>query len=280
MKQFREWVMRFGWVLAGALLLAACGQKDETSPGTVAEGAGPAGPAGPAAEVPVVPSLDYAGLSGYDTNTWFLSPGWPGEYPPGFAVLDADVKVPARARPNPTDPQDITCLLPQYANYQIWNDVRTQDDKLEYFVATKKVPVTVLEDAEIEFVGDAGIEKLALKKGDVLTYLRYIGEGFTVLSFNGKEFDINEGELSNVTDIGATSLEEDLWVRVACLGGKQGWLLFDEVIEEKGVYPSPITGYGDAADIEPGDVDTVREAIATDAYGVNATDQEIIPPSE
>ena len=272
--------MRFGWVLAGALLLAACGQKDGAAPGSVAEGAAPAGAETVQAESAARPPLDYAGLSGYDVNTWFLSPGWPGEYPPGFAVLDADVKVPARARPNPTDPQDISCILPQYANYQLWNNKRTADDDLEYFVATKKVPVTVLEDTEIEFVGDAGIEKLALKKGDELIYLRYIGEGFTVLSFNGKEFDINEGELSNVTNIADTSLEEDLWLRVSCLAGKQAWLMFDEVIEEPGIYPSPITGYGDAADIDPDDVESVREAVATDAYGVTAQDQEIIPPSE
>jgi hypothetical protein len=272
--------MRFGWVLAGALLLAACGQKDGAAPGTAAEGAGPAGAESVAVDAAVKPSLDYAAISGYDTQTWFLSPGWPGEYPPGFAVLDADVKVPARARPNPTDPQDISCILPQYANYQLWNNARTEDDDLEYFVATKKVPVTVLEDTEVEFVGDDGIETLSLKKGDELTYLRYIGEGFTVLSFNGKEFDINEGELSNVTNIADTKLEENLWVRVSCLAGKQAWLMFDEVITEKGVYPSPITGYGDAADILPGDVDAVREAVATDAYGVADQGEEVIPPSE
>lgn len=270
--------MRFGWVLSGALLLAACGQKDTASTDAAAPGAAPA--AAVSAEAPVRPALDYAAISGYDTNTWFLSPGWPGEYPPGVAVLDADVKVPARARPNPTDPQDITCILPQYANYQLWNNARTEEDDLEYFVATKKVPVTVLEDTEVEFVGDEGIETLSLKEGDELIYLRYIGEGFTVLSFNGREFDINEGELSNVTNIADTSLDEDLWVRVTCLGGKQAWLMFDEVINEKGVYPSPITGYGDAADIAPADVESVREAVATDAYGVDPLDQEIIPPSE
>jgi hypothetical protein len=272
--------MRFGWVLAGALLLSACGQKDGAGTAPTAPGALPAGGDQVSAEGPARPELDYAALSGYDTNTWFLSAGWPGEYPPGFAVLDADVKVPARARPNPTDPQDITCILPQYANYQLWNNTRTDADNLEYFVATKKVPVNVLEDAEVEFIGEAGIEKLTLKKGDQLTYLRYIGEGFTVMQFNGREFDINEGELSTVTDIANTALDEDLWVRVTCLGGKQAWLMFDEVIEEAGVYPSPITGYGDASDIAPGDVDSVREAIATDAYGVNAQEQEITPPSE
>jgi hypothetical protein len=267
--------MRFGWVLAGALLLAACGQKEGTSPDAAASGAGPAA----AAELAARPQLDYAAISGYD-DTWFLSAGWPGEYPPGFAVLNADVKVPARARPNPTDPQDITCLLPQYANYQLWNNARTDEDQLEYFVATKKVPVTVLEDTEVEFVGAAGIQTLSLKQGEQMTYLRYIGEGVTVLSFNGQEYEINEGELSNVTNIADTALEENLWVRVTCLGGKQAWLMFDEVIDETGIYPSPITGFGDAADIAPEEVETVREAIASDAYGVSPQDQEIIPPSE
>lgn len=225
------------------------------------------------------PALDYAAISGYD-DTWFLSADWPGEYPPGFAVLDADVKVPARARPNPTDPQDITCLLPQYANYQLWNTARSDEDKVEYFAATRKVLVTVLEDTAVEFVGEGGIETLTLKQGEQMTYLRYIGEGVTVISFNGQEYEINEGELSNVTDIADTSLEENLWVRVTCLGGKQAWLMFDEVIEEVGIYPSPIAGFADAADIAPQDVETVREAFASDAFGVSAQDQEIIPPSE
>lgn len=271
--------MRFGWVLAGALLLAACGQKEGSSPDAAAQSAVPGAAAAAAAARMARPALDYAAISGYD-DTWFLSADWPGEYPPGFAVLDADVKVPARARPNPTDPQDITCLLPQYANYQLWNTARSDEDKVEYFAATRKVLVTVLEDTAVEFVGEGGIETLTLKQGEQMTYLRYIGEGVTVISFNGQEYEINEGELSNVTDIADTSLEENLWVRVTCLGGKQAWLMFDEVIEEVGIYPSPIAGFADAADIAPQDVETVREAFASDAFGVSAQDQEIIPPSE
>jgi hypothetical protein len=272
--------MRFGWMVSAALLVAACGQSDVT-PQAGSEGAAAAeaaAAAGTEAEgAPEAPVTDYAALSGYD-DSWFLSPGWPGEYPPGFAVLDADVRVPARARPNPTDPQDITCLLPQYANYQLWNNARNDADDLDYFVATKKLPVTVLEDTEVEFVGDAGIEKLPLKAGDQLTYLRYIGEGFTVMSFNGREFDINEGELREITDIGALENEEDLWVRVTCLGGKQAWLLFDEAVLEPGIYPSPITGYGDAKDILPEEVETVREMMALDAFGLDPTASTIEPP--
>lgn len=272
--------MRFGWILSAALFVAACGQGavspeagTESAPGAEVAGETDASD-GPAP----APKTDYAALSGYDSS-WFLSPGWPGEYPPGFTILDADVKVPARARPNPTDPQDITCHLPQYANYQLWNNARSQSDDLDYFVATKKFPVTVLEDTEVEFVGDAGIEKLALKAGDQLTYLRYIGEGFTVMSFNDKEFDINESELREITDIGAIENKENLWVRVTCLGGKQAWILFDEVVLEPGVYPSPITGYGEAHDIEPGEVENVRAMMSPDAFGLDPASQSVEPPS-
>lgn len=271
--------MRFGWVLAGALLLAACGKETGSpAPGAAAGGLTP-GETAAASDLPAPPAVDYHALSGYDEG-WFLSPGWPGEYPPGFAILDADVRVPARARPNPTDPQDVSCLLPQYANYQIWNETRAQSDRLDFFVATRKVPVTVLEDAEIEYVGEDGLVPLSLKKGDELTYLRYIGEGYTVMSYNGQEFDINEGELHNVTNLATVEHDEDLWVRVACLGGAQAWLMFDEVIQEPGIYPSPITGYGDAADIDPADVESIRESAMTDAYGLETPGAEIIPPSE
>ena len=272
--------MRFGWIVSAALFVAACGQSDVT-PQAGSEGAAAADAAAAAGteagSAPEAPPTDYAALSGYD-DSWFLSPGWPGEYPPGFAVLDADVRVPARARPNPTDPQDITCLLPQYANYQLWNTARNDADDLDYFVATKKLPVTVLEDAEVEFVGDAGTETLPLKAGDQLTYLLYIGEGFTVMSFNGREFHINEGQLREITDIGALENEEDLWVRVTCLGGKQAWLLFDEAVLEPGIYPSPITGYGDAKDIRPEEVETVREMMALDAFGLDPTASTVEPP--
>jgi hypothetical protein len=271
--------MRFAWVLAAALVLAACGQESGPSPAAGPEGGPAASAAAAGGEGQARPAIDYKALSGYDDG-WFLSPGWPGEYPPGFAVLDSNVKVPGRARPNPGDPQDVSCLLPQYANYQIWNTERTAGDKLEFFVATKKVAVNVLEDAEVEYVGANGLVPLSLKKGDQLTYLRYIGEGYTVMSFKGQEFDINEGELHNITDLANARLEEDLWVRVPCLGGGHAWLLFDEVVREKGIYPSPITGYGEAADILPGDVDAIREQAGADMYGLETPGQEIIPPPE
>ena len=48
---------------------------------------------------------DFAKLSGYGEG-WYISPGWPGEYPAGFVVLDEGIRVMGRAKPNPASPQE------------------------------------------------------------------------------------------------------------------------------------------------------------------------------
>lgn len=267
--------MKFGSILAttvAALVLAACGQSADTpsesdiiaTDGSELESE-EAGKAGPASDY-VQP--DYAKLSGYGEG-WYISPGWPGEYPAGFVVLDEGVTVKARARPNPTATKDIDCTLPRLANYQLWNNPRVAADQLEFFVATRTFPVTLTQDAAIEFISDAGsMQTLDLKQGDQFTYLRYLGEGFAILAYDGTEYDINEAELMNVTDIQAGKGDEDEWIRVTCADGSQPWLLYDEVVAADGIVPSPITGYGDASDIMPDQVETIRAEAAQNALAV------------
>lgn len=253
--------MRTGWIVAAAGVLAACGQQAETPVEL---------PEPPVADAPVetveTPAeiaksdmdLDYRALSGYGEE-WYLSPGWPGEYPAGFVVLEADVTVQGRAIPNPSSPASIPCALPQYANYQLWNNARVASDKLDFFVATQTFPVTLSQDANIEYVSEEGISTLDLSAGDQLTYLRYLGEGFAIVSWQGQEYDINEAELQEISDIGTLSTLEAEWVRVTCGSGAQAWLLYRETIGHEGIAPSPITGYGEASDIAPEDVDMVRD---------------------
>lgn len=267
--------MKFGSILAttvAALVLAACGQSADTpsesdiiaTDGSELESE-EAGKAGPASDY-VQP--DYAKLSGYGEG-WYISPGWPGEYPAGFVVLDEGVTVKARARPNPTATQEMDCTLPRLANYQLWNNPRVAADQLEFFVATRTFPVTLTQDAAIEFISDAGsMQTLDLKQGDQFTYLRYLGEGFAILAYDGTEYDINEAELMNVTDIQAGKGDEDEWIRVTCADGSQPWLLYDEVVAADGIVPSPITGYGDASDITPDQVETIRAEAAQNALAV------------
>lgn len=254
--------MRLGCILIATGMLAACGQAPEPAS---------APPEAPAAETrpvldsaleaePVAPpdhDLDYKALSGYD-DSWYVSPGWPGEYPAGFAVLDAGAVVPAWTTPNGAREADTTCALPQYANYQLWNHARVEADDLRFFVATKTFPVTLNQDASIEYISDGDIHQLDLKAGDQLTYLRYLGEGFTVVAFQGEEYDINEAELRDISDIGAMPTVEDQWVRVTCTDGGQAWLLYAAAIEHPGIVPSPMIAYGEAEDIAPEDAEQVR----------------------
>jgi hypothetical protein len=257
--------MKFGRILAAtsaALVLAACGQsKDAPNESDIIAMDGPElepGNAGVSATAGDYVQPDFAKLSGYGAG-WYISPGWPGEYPAGFVVLDQGITVMGRARPNAAAPQDKACTLTHLANYQLWNNPRVSADQLEFFVATRTFPVTLTQDAAVEFISDAGsMQTLDLEQGDQFTYLRYLGEGFAILSFNGTEYDINEAELMDVTDIQNSKGEEDEWIRVTCADGSQPWLLYDEVVAVNGIVPSPITGYGDATDITIDQVDTIR----------------------
>ncbi len=272
--------MRKAWILAIAGSLAACGPaKEAPAPAPGTSGVSEAGTAGTAAAgeadlLPDVPQTDYAALAGYPEG-WYLSPGWPGEYPNGFAVLDAGITVNGRAVPNKTSPQTVACALPQYANYQLWNSARSTRDKLDFFVATKVAPVTVSEDIAIEYVSDTGMQPLELKAGDQLSYLRYIGEGFVVFGFNGQEYDLNEADLRDASDISNARIVEDQWVEVACGGGNRAWLLYDDVVEVPGIIPSPIVGYGGSSDILPEEVERFRaEAAEMKTYDSLPTEGE------
>ncbi|HPE49604.1 MAG TPA: hypothetical protein PLR76_14465 [Hyphomonas sp.] len=257
--------MKKAWCLSLAASLAACGQPAAPPDAPPAEVAEPSETA-PEAEIqspyeigqPSASDVDYAALAAYPEG-WAVTTGWPGEYPAGFVVLDPGVTVDGRARPNPQEPATVPCTLPQYANYQIWNQPRVDGDELTFIVATKEVPVTLKSDASIEVPTDAGgMQTLELKAGDVLSYLRYLGEGFAVFGFNGAEYDINEAELRDISDLDASAITEDQWVNVSCKEGTRAWLLYSEVIAESSIVPSPIVGFGEASDIDASEVDDVR----------------------
>ena len=259
--------MRKAWMLALAGCLAACGKPADAPATPPAEVEDAALRAELPADQPITSpydvaesapdDVDYAALAAYP-DTWHVSYGWPGEYPAGFVVLDQGVTLKGRAKPNPGTPADIACTLPQYANYQIWNKQRVDRDHLEFIVATKIEPVTMTVDANIEYPTDTGMQVLQLKTGDVLSYLRYLGEGFAIFGFNGGEYTINEAELRDISSITYGGLDEDQWVEVACIGGTRAWLLYDDAIASDSIVPSPIVGFGEAADIFPDEVEQVR----------------------
>ncbi|MCA8902952.1 MAG: hypothetical protein KDA53_17065 [Hyphomonas sp.] len=268
--------MRTAWILALAGSLVACGPASAPPPDAPpVEVEDPAVPA--AVDTAPLPSpyevvetqpeeKDFTALAGYPEG-WHVSYGWPGEYPAGFVVLDPGVSVDGRARPNKGEPATVSCALPQFANYQIWNRARVEGDELDFIVATKVQTITLSVDANIEYPTDNGMQMLELKAGDTLSYLRYLGEGFAIFGFDGGEYDFNEAELRDISDLASATITEDQWVDVPCKEGHRAWLLYDEVIAEDSIVPSPIVGYGDAYDIDPDEVEQVRsEGLEREAF--------------
>lgn len=199
-----------------------------------------------------------AQLTDHYTTGWAVTAGWPGEYPAGFSILKKDVVLKAHSRMHPLTPSHIDCPVPNLATYQQWNVARVEADDLIFKTATKIFKITITEDTDIEYPSDEmgyQVKKLSLKRGDQLSYLRYLGEGFTIVEFNGKEYEINENDLYNVSDISnQQDGGEDLWLELSCSDDKRAWVLYDEVIRQDGVGPNPITGYGESSDIAQSDI--------------------------
>ncbi len=191
---------------------------------------------------------DFEALAGYPEG-WYISAGWPGPFVEGFAVLDAAVTVQGRAKPNPDAPQTVSCTLPALANFQAWNLARVAEDELEFFVATKTLDIEISQAAEIETVTDDGTSVLAVKPGDVLTYLQFLGDGDATVAFKGQLVSIQLADLEEVSTAGLIEDRSDKWARVKCASGTQAWLNLDDMLRTEGVAPSPIGRFGDATDL-------------------------------
>ena len=252
-----------------AVLLVACGQSDpepttpeitETEPEITTETS-----TDPAAEPNPEPTEDYASIT-YNEEVWYTSAGWPGEYPPGFSVLDENVTLMGRLFMHEDGEKVVECPVPQNATYQLWNSGRVESDDLEFFTVSEKVEITMNADATIDAPTDENFEnKIDLKAGDVLTYLRYVGEGWAVMEYNLAEYQIEEGSLNGISDVDtafANSKKDRLWAHITCADEKdtRAWLLFDEVIKTDGMVMTPVIGFGDSRDLTEQDrIDAVEQ---------------------
>ena len=262
--------MRISISLFGAACLAACATEVATAPLPVQDDPAPE----IVAEAPLeTPELVSTQVPEYG-ETWNISGGWPGEYPLGFSVLEDDVVLQGRTNMHPLTEPTVACPLDRFATYQQWNFARGDADDLDFVVANRMIDVTMTADAPIEVpAGEFGYETkaLMLKSGEVLSYKRYLGEGFAIVGYQGSDYEINEAELVNVSDIdeavNASGIGEDLWVEVTCQdeAASRAWILYDEAIRAQGIGPSPVIGYGEARDLTQEDVFHVYELMAIQA---------------
>lgn len=253
--------MRHTLLILTALTLSACTTRIEPAPDTQLTNT-------PEAVETVEPETPI--LQDHYAEGWDVSRGWPGEYPPGFSVLDDDVIVMGRSVMQPLTEPDVACALPKFATYQQWNTARVDGDALDFRTATKLFDITITTNAPIEVPGDAlgySTKLLQLETGDVLVYKRYLGEGYAIIAHDGVDYEINEAELTDISDFADASIavgyQEDLWVNVKCVGdfGVRAWVLYDEARQHTDIGPTPIIGFGDSRDITGFDLNEIRNQI-------------------
>ncbi len=258
--------MRKIYVAVAGLVLSACAgtpSDEQTIDAT-----------GPTAEVQDEPlpvsseSIEPAEqfIPTYNEEIWYLSSGWPGEYPPGFSVLGENISLMGRAHMHKDAAQNIACPVAQNATFQQWNMARVDADKLEFMTVSQRVEISVTENAVLDAPTDDDWEKkLTLEPGDRLTYLRYLGEGWVIMEHAQTEYQIEEGALVGISDIETAfdDIEDDqLWINVACDDETKtrAWLELDEVLETEGIVMTPIIGFGDARDMTEQDrVDAIEQ---------------------
>ena len=231
--------------ISAALVLAACGDSSTQEPSEKI--------AAPSeAETFIehdVKTSEQTDLS-YNEDVWYISGGWPGEYPTGFSVLESDVTLMGRAVMHEDIPKELTCPLEQNATIQQWNVERVDRDNLTFVTVSEKFDFTITAPIEVDSPSEES-STLLLYPDDKMTYLRYLGEGWAVVEFKGEQLSIDETVVAMNSDLAesANNVEDNrLWVEVPC-GDQRGWLLYNEVLTEFGIVTTPIIGYGESRDL-------------------------------
>ncbi|MEZ5538030.1 MAG: hypothetical protein R3F02_20685 [Thiolinea sp.] len=199
---------------------------------------------------PQAPEAEKLPESSVYDDSWYISSGWPGEYPNGFSILKDGVVLEGRAEMNKAAAKTLNCPVPRLANFNPWNHQRVDADQLEFISASKKFTIPVVEDVDVPVFDDAHGDTLALKKGAELTYLTYIAEGFALMAYQGKEYQVDMAGLEEkVSFAGQPDIADDLWVNIPCQSGQRGWVLHSEVVGVDGVRETEHTVYGESPDL-------------------------------
>ena len=247
--------MKHGIIFAGlgmVLALSACSKAEDTAPDPAPEAATETVPEAPepAAPTPAPPPPDSLTYS----DAYYITDFWTGEYPGGLAVTGADVVVEARTQMHIDAPRNVTCPLPQNANYHPWNQTRANADELVFKSVSEKTPITITSDISIEadLDGIDSVSKLDLKAGDVFLYLSYVGEGYFLAEFEGREYLLNEGTLVDSAEFAAPDSQPHEWVQVKCGddAGTRGWILLSEALPADGLTGRQLAAYGEAYDLD------------------------------
>jgi len=186
-------------------------------------------------------------------GSWYISNFWSGEYPQGFSVVRESTVVMARNKMDKNAARDQRCELPYLAVINPWNADRIRTSKVQFFSATKIIPLITKED--FNFNGYFGEKQVTVhvKKGEILKYLRNDSEGSFEIEIAGKQYTADQDLFDHVDEVPDNLFVEEDWVLLTCEEGNRAYIFLPDIIfetQETGLRYAP-----GVADVGPGQVD-------------------------
>lgn len=210
---------------------------DRTAPGSPAVGAKPsAGLTKPLADVEKT-----AGAIAHCSNDALVFPFWPGEYP--SPALQTDGPVTAKVAEGPCAPATRSCTFGRSLLHP-WAQPADRGAVQDFAVRTMPSRYRATKDVELG--------QVTIPKGDTVTVLTYLAEGFCQIAWKGQPVEEmcpgNGGAAEGTWQPLDKDAPDVQFVRVACDSGKPGWLPVTADTEQvAGVRPALLFGYGEVA---------------------------------
>lgn len=167
--------------------------------------------------------ISVSASAAYDA-TWYQTDFWSGEYPAGFSVVKKGITVPARTQMDKDLKTSLVCPVDYKGVYHPWNPKQ----RATFTTFSKIVPLIVKEDADILVYGIDSEVKIPMKKGDVIEFLVYGGEGWFTVRINGENYDADQGLFEQVEPVDQSVFLYDQWLEIDCVG-KKAYVLFEDL---------------------------------------------------
>ena len=164
------------------------------------------------------------GFAAYGSG-WYMADFWSGEYPNGFAVVNDNVRVPARTGMDLDLPKNVMCPLTKKAVWHPWNQARPAT----YKTASKIVTLRAKES--FTYKDEESGKRLRIKRGDRIEYLIYGSEGFFWFRYKGKKYMGSQDLLAKMRSYNENDFRQDEWVNLPCADGQRAWIYLKDLVQ-------------------------------------------------
>src|SRR5262249_31070681 len=145
-----------------------------------------------------------------------------------FSVTKRHTVLMARTGMAKALPRDVACEMPFLAVIHPWNAARIRESKVTFLSASKIVNMVAKEDFVFR-PDEVSAVPINIKRGEVLEYLRNIGEGAFEVRIRGKRYRADQDLFGHVLDVPGQNFIEENWVALNCVNGKRAFIYLPDL---------------------------------------------------